>query len=1013
MDLPWKLNASVISVTCPYVWSVLPKCEVLVTVPLRALLDQFAPDFPGFCKVGTGHNKKIDFKARGFIAVTDSVRLLKKLKFATIFVDEAHRAVPGGLPQAEDIFLLSATHKEEPDFRYSMGQGIENGVLCDYDITVPAVSEHHAYICLADLLLKQVGRFRRVLAYCNSVAEAKRFQMVLQEVGLEAWHINARTPLMQRATVMRDFTGPLLKPVHVLVTVEVLGEGINIPNADTCMFVEPRNSYRSIIQAIGRVLRHHPSKALAHIVLPAVALQKQKLPEDEEEQSEGRSQLDSEMSPSIQDEPPHLHAREGAEGETKKNDIAPNQPHRSKSSRKPNAEETRALKSEQADTSIQFRKAYDDADLLISSDDQSLQIFKETDDDTATARVTDNTGAPNPATLYHDLNVTGRQGGRMEKHSVNHAKQRLRSSSKDIFLTDHPDPETNVQNSSAAAAVKPADVRGVPRVANAISFFQQYRRAMQQADDSLQTKLIDQADVPNFRGDEHFRSRYREMPRRVRFNSNLLGLEGDYDGQVERFLAMLVRADDRLVGSIASHRVQIVDCSLQGEGEIDFDTIHSSLYRRLTAILSQSDPWEIRFQSLEDFCEKHGRLPSRLRESAFGEKKLGTWLANQNCELKHQRMLVQRMNKFLNSSHRIIRRRAEGWATGDRDGRFQERCAELKRYLQEHSRLPSGHPLAGWLQNQRSRGMDLNPQKRKMLQSVHPFVARVLERWAHAREIRIDVETWERRLQELDAFVWVREQLPRQIAGEASLSIWFQVQRRRIYLSILPLELRKRFQGCHPLIAAAAHRAWVNAKKTCLGLLGAIDAGDCKPEQASPTVSHQLKADVSSCHELCLPITEATWRWEFCAARSPREKFKACKACWAVRLFEDPTRKNKHVFEAMPQHTHYCCRAPSTKPVGCPVGDYSFWCGCRMPRISPLLQLRPKRDSPPRVQCQTQDRMPMVHLSLVDPCGDMDRTGILVPFCPRSAARRPKRDEPCSGPIPSWVYEGVVFVDKL
>ena len=46
--------------------------------------------------------------------------------------------------------------------------------------------------------------------------------------------------------------GPLQKPVHVLVTVEVLGEGINIPNADTCMFVEPRNSYRSIIQAIGR-----------------------------------------------------------------------------------------------------------------------------------------------------------------------------------------------------------------------------------------------------------------------------------------------------------------------------------------------------------------------------------------------------------------------------------------------------------------------------------------------------------------------------------------------------------------------------------------------------------------------------------------------------------------------------------------------------------------------------------------------------------------------------------------
>ena len=71
---------------------------------------------------------------------------------------------------------------------------------------------------------------------------------------------------------MDEFMGSLQKPVHVLVTVEVLGEGINVPNADTCMFVEPRSSYRSIIQAIGRVLRHHPDKPLGHIILPAVAV---------------------------------------------------------------------------------------------------------------------------------------------------------------------------------------------------------------------------------------------------------------------------------------------------------------------------------------------------------------------------------------------------------------------------------------------------------------------------------------------------------------------------------------------------------------------------------------------------------------------------------------------------------------------------------------------------------------------------------------------------------------------
>ena len=246
--------------------------KVLIIVPLLALLDQFALDFPGFCKVGKGHNQKIDFDAHGFIAVAPSVQHLAGLKFEAVFVDDAHHPLPSGMPKYEELYRFSATHTDAPDFRYPMGRAIEDGVLCDYDIAVPAVTEHHAYVCLANLLSKQAGRFRRVLAYCNTVAEAKKFQMALEELGLAAWHINGTTSRKRRMAAIEEFSGSLTSPVHVMVTVEVLGEGINIPNADTCMFVEPRNSYRSVIQAIGRVLRHHPGKTLAHIVLPAVAV---------------------------------------------------------------------------------------------------------------------------------------------------------------------------------------------------------------------------------------------------------------------------------------------------------------------------------------------------------------------------------------------------------------------------------------------------------------------------------------------------------------------------------------------------------------------------------------------------------------------------------------------------------------------------------------------------------------------------------------------------------------------
>ncbi|CAE7323110.1 unnamed protein product [Symbiodinium sp. KB8] len=246
--------------------------KVLVTVPSRVLLEQFAEEMPGYCRVGTGYNDKIDFSCRGFISVTDSVQLLKNLTFEACFVDEGHHPLPPGMPSCKDLFKFSATHKEDVDFRYSLGEAIEQGVLSDYDLTVPVTTEGHPYLCLANLLLSQAGRFRRVLAYCNSIAEAKRFRQVLEVVGLAAWHINATTRRTVRDRVMGEFSDNLQKPVHVLVTVQVLGEGVNIRNADTCMFVEPRSSYVSIIQAIGRVLRPHPMKPLAHIVLPAIAM---------------------------------------------------------------------------------------------------------------------------------------------------------------------------------------------------------------------------------------------------------------------------------------------------------------------------------------------------------------------------------------------------------------------------------------------------------------------------------------------------------------------------------------------------------------------------------------------------------------------------------------------------------------------------------------------------------------------------------------------------------------------
>lgn len=243
--------------------------KVLVIVPSRLLLEQFAVELPNFCKVGTGYNKNINSRAPGFIAVSDSVHLLEKMPFEAVFVDEAHHPLPPGMPDSKELFQFSATCPNTAD---NMGQAIEEGVLCDYDLTVPVAAGGHAYASLAALLVSHRGRFRRVLAYCNDVAEAKRVQRTFLAAGIAAWHINAGTRRKRRQEVIQEFSGRMRKPVHALVTVRVLGEGVNIPNADTCMFVEPRDSYTSIVQAVGRVLRQHIAKPIAHIILPAMTL---------------------------------------------------------------------------------------------------------------------------------------------------------------------------------------------------------------------------------------------------------------------------------------------------------------------------------------------------------------------------------------------------------------------------------------------------------------------------------------------------------------------------------------------------------------------------------------------------------------------------------------------------------------------------------------------------------------------------------------------------------------------
>ncbi|CAJ1452423.1 unnamed protein product [Effrenium voratum] len=772
--------------------------RVLITVPLRALLDQFAQDFPEFCKVGTGYNAGIDYNAKGFLAVTDSVPLLAHLEFDAVFVDEAHHPLPKACPKTVLLYRFSATHQDEPDFRYSMGQAMEDAVLCDYDLTVPLVTplHGHTYLSLADLLLKQAGRFRRVLAYCNSIREARNFRMVLQKLGLAAWHMNGLTKPKKRQEILDQFAGTLQKPVHVLLTVEVLGEGINIPNADTCMFVEPRSSYRSIVQAIGRVLRPHPTKPLAHIILPGVLMptKGQKVSQPAMHPTAGLFDGDKALvsHKGIAASPVDKHDQEAALPDPVREDaelllrfggdaVEGGKPH-----------------------CVQARKNAGAHHLA----QRERRDFHETDlncDQSLPSR--DMAGSETSSTAH--------------RRKSNGRRESVGGVAGSVLTLDHHDGRRAIReagdvevmrNKQVAAGGPTADRTG--SMANGVGL--DPRRAAglgaglcagNQGDSPASPPF-----VPRDGGSPQIRTQRAELkvskgnehPRRgMQMRTTADGHEMTFGSELQRFLACLTQADYRLagLGEKPQHRIQIADCTTFSQSHLGMAGATRAVYAELAAVLLYRDPWELRFGDLERFVKRNGRLPSQLA-SHMEEKSLGIWRKNQARKDCANRMPPHRLHKFLNTSVTLIR----AWAKGlfDPKNFVRQRCKALRANILARGALPrlksrnsESRGLAKWLYNSCRRGIALADWKWKMLEEVHPLVKAKLHSWKNTT-IRIKSPAWHERLHELSDFVSRNDRLP----SGGSLRNWIVRQRNYLQRGVLPSEFVLQLKGSHRLISS-------------------------------------------------------------------------------------------------------------------------------------------------------------------------------------------------------------------
>lgn len=259
--------------------------------------------------VGTNDpfNESTDFKNKVTICVYNSVDKLININYDKIWIDEGHH-LKNAEEAAENSYiktisklikkvpsvLLSATLLEY-DYNYTIREAINDKNIVDYDICIPffdTIDDDDIAECKPDeekeverpvkvkpgkegevdflvlaTYLKDNPRFVSILAYTHTIKRSKKFARICNSIGVTAISISSEDPKRDRDEAIKGFKNGTYK---VLVSVNVLSEGIDLPNGDTCLFVDPRKSYNYIIQALGRVLRLYPGKNIAHVIVPVV-----------------------------------------------------------------------------------------------------------------------------------------------------------------------------------------------------------------------------------------------------------------------------------------------------------------------------------------------------------------------------------------------------------------------------------------------------------------------------------------------------------------------------------------------------------------------------------------------------------------------------------------------------------------------------------------------------------------------------------------------------------------------
>lgn len=243
-----------------------------------------------------------------------------------LLVDEGHHCVAAGWAKVISyykakgvpIILLTATPQRldgrgliEHASHMVMGPTvrwlIDNGFLCDYEAYVPSLIDlSGVHTKMGDFDKAETAELvdkpsitgdaireystrapgKRAVAFCISIKHSEHVCAQFNANGIPAAHIDGTTPRDERKRLLGGFRRG---EIRVLTSVDIFGEGFDLPAVEVAILLRPTQSLSLHLQQIGRALRVSPGKERALILDHVGNLLRLGLPDSEFEWSlEGR-----------------------------------------------------------------------------------------------------------------------------------------------------------------------------------------------------------------------------------------------------------------------------------------------------------------------------------------------------------------------------------------------------------------------------------------------------------------------------------------------------------------------------------------------------------------------------------------------------------------------------------------------------------------------------------------------------------------------------------------------------